>query len=186
MHLYYLQPDGAPIGCATGDGVAGPHLGPLVDVRGVGGLVIAAGSYSASQGRPYARISAPEMGPQPLPAWLLSLLRKPAPARPRTAPAVRVLPTGDRAERAATAALQSAAAKVVDAPEGERNRALFSAARWLGEISASAPAVLTETAVVEQLLTAALSSGQAESEARRTIRSGWDRGTQAGTGAGAA
>lgn len=190
MHLYFLQPaEGLLIGCATGDGPGAPHLGPLVDVRGVGGLVIAAGSHSAAQGKPYTRVSPADLRPQPLPAWLLELLRPtaaPAPVR-RPAP-VRVLPTGDRAERAAAAALNSAAERVSTAAPGERNGKLYGAARWLGELHETAPAVLDETTVREQLLAAALAAGLqgGEREALRTIKSGWERGVRDGSGAGAA
>ncbi|WP_431776988.1 bifunctional DNA primase/polymerase [Streptomyces cucumeris] len=188
MHLYFAQPEDGPlIGCATGDGDTAPHLGPLVDVRGVGGYVIAAGSYSSAQGRMYERVSAPELLPQPLPGWLLDLLRRPAPAAPPRPAPVRLMPSGDRAERAAAAALASSVDKVADAPEGERNRRLFAAARWLGELHVTAPAVLDETTVREQLLAAALRCGLdgGERVALRTIRSGWERGLS-GTGQGAA
>lgn len=188
VHLYFRQPEEGPlIGCATGAGPTAPHLGPLIDVRGVGGLVIAAGSYSAAQGLPYRRASAPEVVPQPLPGWLLERLRPAAaPAAPAPRPAaVRVLPTASRAERYAAAALTGAAEDVAGAQEGERNRRLFAAARRLGELQATAPAVLDETTVREQLLAAALASGQPEREALRTIRSGWERGLS-GRGAGAA
>jgi hypothetical protein len=188
VHLYFRQPEDGPlIGCATGAGPTAPHLGPLIDVRGVGGLVIAAGSYSAAQGLPYRRASAPDVVPQPLPGWLLERLRPaaaPAAHAPRSA-AVRALSTASRAERYAVAALNGAAEDVAGAPEGERNRRLFAAARRLGELSETAPAVLDETTVREQLLTAALRSGQSEREALRTIRSGWERGLP-GRGAGAA
>jgi hypothetical protein len=188
MHLYFLQPEDGPlIGCATGDGPTAPHIGPLVDVRGVGGYVIAAGSYSSAQGRMYERVSAPELLPQPLPGWLLDLLRRPAPAAPPRPPAPVRLLGGNRAERAAAAALTSSVDKVADAPEGERNRRLFAAARWLGELHATAPAVLDETTVREQLLAAALRCGLdgGERVALRTIRSGWERGLS-GAGQGAA
>ncbi|MFF4846301.1 bifunctional DNA primase/polymerase [Streptomyces collinus] len=192
LHLYFRQPEDGPlIGCATGTGgnverPRPPHLGPLVDVRGLGGYVIAAGSYSPAQGRAYERVSAPDMLPQPLPEWLLELLRPaaaPAPA-PRPAP-VRVLPTASRADRYAAAALNGATEDVAGAPEGERNRKLFAAARRLGELHETAPGVLDETTVREELLAAALRSGQSEREALRTIRSGWERGLS-GRGAGAA
>lgn len=188
LHLYYCQPpDGPLIGCATGDGPTPPHLGPLIDVRGVGGYVIAAGSYAAVQGRPYERVSDPSLLPQPLPAWLLELLRPAAPPAPPPAPtAVRSLPSGSsRAERYAAAALQGAADDVADSPEGERNRRLFAAARRLGELHRTAPTVLEETAVRDQLLAAAQRAGLRESEALRTIRSGWERG-MAGAGLGGA
>lgn len=191
VHLYFLQPEDGPlIGCATGDGDSAPHLGPLVDVRGVGGYVIAAGSYSAVQGRMYERVSAPELLPQPLPGWLLDLLRPAAPPGPDPVPApapVRLLPTATKAERYAAAALQGAAEDVASAHDGERNRMLFARARRLGELSGTAPQILTEMAVREQLLAAALRCGLdgGERVALRTIRSGWERGLS-GTGQGAA
>lgn len=190
MHLYFQQPaDGPLIGCATGEGPTAPHIGPLVDVRGVGGYVIAAGSYSTAQGRAYERVSAPGVRPQPLPGWLLELLRPSAPAAapPRPAPVCLYAPghRATREERAAAGALEHSVGRVESAAEGERNRQLFASARWLGELHETAPNVLDETTVREQLLAAALRSGQSEREALRTIRSGWERGT-AGHGAGAA
>lgn len=188
VHLYFRQPEDGPlIGCATGDGSTPPHIGPMVDVRGIGGYVIAAGSYSKAQGRVYERVSAPGVRPQPLPGWLLELLRPAAaPAAPPRPPSpVRTLPTASREERAAAGALEHSVRRIEDAKEGERNRQLFSAARWLGELHDTAPDVLDETTVREQLLAAALRSGQTEREALRTIRSGWERGLS-GTGAGAA
>jgi hypothetical protein len=188
MHLYYQQPDGEPIGCATGDGPGGPHLGPLVDVRGVGGYVIAAGSYSATQGRAYTRTSSPEIGPQPVPEWLLTLLRRPAPTRTRSAVApVRELPAGTRAERYATAALNGAAEDVANAPAGERNNKLFAAARHLGELSLTASTILIESDVTDRLVSAAVAAGLSERTAAATVQSGWARGTTGtGRGAGAA
>jgi hypothetical protein len=188
MHLYFQQPDGDPIGCATGDGPAGPHLGPLVDVRGVGGYVIAAGSYSAAQGRAYTRVSPAALGPQPLPEWLLTLLRRPAPEQPRPAATpVRHVTVGTRAERYAAAALKGAAEDVAGAVESTRNNVLFLAARHLGELADTAPRVLVESDVLHQLVSAAIAAGLDERSATKTVRSGWTRGiTGAGHGAGAA
>lgn len=188
LHLYYLQPEEGPlIGCAKGEGSRPPHLGPLVDVRGLGGVAIAAGSYSPAQGRAYERVSPPELLPQPLPRWLLELLRPAAPPGPPPAPAVvRSLPSGSsRAERYAAAALRGEAEEVAAEPEGGRNQRLFRAARKLGELSATAPAVLDERTVEELLLAAALRCGLGERAALATIRSGWGHGT-AGAGLGGA
>ena len=190
MHLHFQQPaDGPLIGCATGEGPSAPHIGPMVDVRGIGGYVIAPGSYSTAQGRAYERVSPPGLGPQPLPGWLLELLRPSAPAAapPRPAPVCLYAPgrRATREERAAAGALEHSVGRVESAAEGERNRQLFASARWLGELHESAPHVLDETTVREQLLAAALRSGQSEREALRTIHSGWQRGL-AGHGAGAA
>ena len=98
---------------------------------------------------------------------------------------MRILPTASQSERAAAGALEHSVRRVEGAAEGERNRRLFSAARWLGELHDTAPDVLDETTVREQLLAAALCSGQREREALSTIRSGWERGLS-GAGAGAA
>lgn len=180
VHLYYWQPaDGPLIGCATGDGRTAPHLGPLIDVRGIGGYVIAAGSYSAAQGVAYRKTADSLDQPQPLPGWLLELLRPAAaPAAAPRAARVHVLPTGDRAERYATAALNGELEGVATAPDGERNRRLYAAARRLAELSATAPAVLGESTAQGELLAAALSAGIGEQEALRTIRSGWDTGSR--------
>jgi hypothetical protein len=195
LHLYYRQPeDGPVIGCATGDGghpeqPRPPHLGPMVDVRGMGGYVIAAGSYSTAQGRPYERVSAPDMLPQPLPGWLLELLRPAAApaAPPRPAP-VRALPTGSRAERYAAAALRGAAEELAALREGDDRRdRTFAAAARLAELSATAPHVLTREAVREQLLAAALACGikGGERQAEKCIRNGWERGLRSSMGGAA-
>ncbi|MFD9405283.1 bifunctional DNA primase/polymerase, partial [Streptomyces sp. NPDC060011] len=183
LHLYFQQPaDGPLIGCATGEGPTPPHIGPMVDVRGVGGYVIAAGSYSTAQGRVYERASAPEVRPQPLPGWLLELLRPSAPpaAPPRPpAPVCLYAPGGrpaSRAERYAAAALDGAADDIAQAVEGERNRRLFAAARKLGELHEIAPEVLSEAAVRAQLLSAALAVGLRERASLASIESGWTKG----------
>jgi hypothetical protein len=190
MHMYFRQPEGALIGCATGDGPTAPHLGPLVDVRGVGGYVIAAGSYSAAQGATYERITPAALGPQPLPEWLLELLRPDAPpaSPPRPLAPVRALaPGSSRADLYADKALAGETAGVASAAEGTRNGRLFAGARRLGELHATAPVVLEETKVREQLLGAALAAGLrgGEREALRTIQSGWERGVRDGAGRGA-
>ncbi|MFD6872682.1 bifunctional DNA primase/polymerase, partial [Streptomyces koyangensis] len=189
VHLYYCQPEDGPlIGCATGAGTTAPHLGPLIDVRGIGGYVIAAGSYSAAQQIAYRRISDAGLMPQPLPDWLRTRMQPaPAPAAPRPVPRVHQLASGTRAERYAEAAFDGEVEKVAGAPEGTRNAALFAAARRLGELSPTAPGILAESEVQEQLLAAALAAGLrgGEREARATIRSGWHTGCR-DAGAGAA
>jgi hypothetical protein len=186
LHLVYLQPTDEPIGCRTGTGrkdrAAPPapgHIGPLVDVRGVGGYVIAAGSRSTAQGRPYERISPAAVGPQPLPESIRALLRRPAPAPAAPAAAhpspIRVQ---GRADRYAQAALAGAANDVRAAPPREGNAMLFARARRLGELAATAPTIITLTAVEEHLVPAATKRGGdwTDHEARATILSGWTAG----------
>lgn len=181
VHLYYWQPaDGPLIGCATGDGRTAPHLGPLIDVRGIGGYVIAAGSYSAAQGVAYRKTNDSPDQPQPLPGWLLELLRPavvvaaPRPQVPRP-----VVCGTSRADRYAAAALMGETGKVSGAAEGERNRVLYAAARRLAELAPTAPAVLSETTTQDALLGSAREAGISEQEALRTIRSGWNTGSRA-------
>jgi len=173
MHLYFLMPSGEPLGCSTG------QVGPLIDVRGVGGYVIAAGSYSTAQGKPYTRVSPPELRPQPVPAWLLDLLRPARPAPPpRPAPAPLVLAAGSsRADRYAAKALEGQADAVRAAGEGDRWRILTAATLRLAELSHTAPAVLTESTVREQLLAAAAAAGLSNREAERAFHSAWAKGT---------
>ncbi|MFD8803676.1 bifunctional DNA primase/polymerase [Streptomyces atroolivaceus] len=189
VHLYFWQPpDGPLIGCATGDKPTAPHLGPLIDVRGIGGYVIAAGSYSAAQGVAYRKVAESPAQPQPIPGWLLALLRRPAPAAAPRPSVVRQLPTGDRAERYAIAVLTGEADKVSSAHAGDRWRALTAAAVRLGELAETAPRVLTEGAVTDALLSAAASAGMTEGEHRlRTIiTSAWSKGLTGGFGGAAA
>lgn len=176
MHLYFRQPEGAPIGCATGDGTTAPHLGPLIDVRGVGGYVIAAGSYSAAQGRAYERITPAAVGPQPLPGWLLELLRPADVPRREVRPArVHQLPTGDRAERYAIAALNGETDKVSSAGEGEYWRLVTASTFRLAELHQTAPHILTEQAVTDALVSAATQAGMEERAAVRAVETAWRR-----------
>ncbi|MEV4557800.1 bifunctional DNA primase/polymerase [Kitasatospora sp. NPDC049285] len=183
VHLYFVMP-GDPIGCRTGTGRAKDpsgepapgHIGPLVDVRGVGGYVIAAGSYSAKHGRPYERISPPAVRPAPLPDALAELLRRPAAPPPAPTPPTPVQ-YGRRADRYAQSALAGAAQDVADAPAGEGNRMLFARARHLAELAHTAPRVLTLEEVQRHLVPASVGRGRtAEAEARRTVESGWTAG----------
>jgi hypothetical protein len=194
--MYFLQPEDCDlVGCATGAGAAAhapylltaPHLGPMVDVRGAGGYVIAVGCHVGD--RMYERVSPPGLAPQPIPGWLLQLLRvgevaqAPTPIR---RPVRRTVACGtSRADRYAAAALVGELGKTAEAPEGERNRQLFASARRLAELAPTAPAVLGETETQDALLGAARSAGISEREALHTIRSGWSTGSR-GTMGGAA
>lgn len=188
LHLYFLQPDGEPIGCATGDGTRAPHVGPLVDIRGVGGYAIAAGSYSTAQGQPYRRVSPPELRPQPLPEWLLAILQRPdpMPVSRTAAPPITLTPGSSRADRYAVKALEGQADAVRAAGETSRWKTLTAATFRLAELSTTAPAVLTESAVRDQLLAAAAACGLPDREAERAFNSAWAKGTSGRTLGGAA
>jgi Bifunctional DNA primase/polymerase, N-terminal len=161
-HLYYRQPAGARLGNGAG------RLGWLLDTRGHGGYVVAAGSsvdghpYTVWDGRP----------PAELPDWLAHLLTPAvaAPVRPTSAPPADRLPAYLRA------AVAGEVAHVAAATEGVRNRTLFAAAAVLGQLVAGAglPAELV-TAELEQ---AAAGIGLTPAEAAATIRSGLRAGAR--------
>jgi hypothetical protein len=116
-HLYFRQPEGAPLGNGKGNLPAG------IDIRGKGGWVVAAGTvcgqhaWRAEPNKP-ALCDAP-----PLPDWLRSTI-KPAP-KIRSTPEFQA---GD-----ADARLRGLVRAVASAPEGERNHILFWAACRAGE-----------------------------------------------------
>ncbi|MFI0012964.1 bifunctional DNA primase/polymerase [Streptomyces globisporus] len=192
VHLYFWQPEDGPlIGCATGDTGHAPALGPLIDVRGIGGYVIAAGSYSSAQGVAYRKVVESPGRPQPLPGWLLDLMRPAQTDVPRqeVRPVVQQMPSGSRAERYAAAALKGAADDLAALGEGDDRRdRTFAAAARLAELSDTAPHILTEAAVREQLLAAALACGikGGERQATKCITNGWQRGLRGGAMGGAA
>jgi hypothetical protein len=160
-HLYFTRPAGARLGNTAG------ALGWLVDTRGVGGYVVAAGSTVA--GRPYT--VADDRPPAPLPDWLLARLTTPS------APPVPPARAGvERVSAYLRAAVAGEVARVAGAAEGTRNRTLFTAAAVLGQLVAGAdlPAELV-TAELEQVATGV---GLRPAEATATIRSGLRAGAQ--------
>lgn len=121
-HFYYQQPD-PPIGSNAG------RLGWAIDVRGVGGSIIAAGSRR--DGRAYVFAGNPD--PAPLPAWIARLLA-PKPRPPRTGAAPDF--SGANGSRYLVAALRGEIDAVLKAAPGTRNDTLNRAAFNLGQVAA--------------------------------------------------
>lgn len=184
LHLYFRQPrDRAPealLRNTTG------RLGPLLDTRGAGGYVVAAGSRT-----PHGTYrTGHDIPPAPLPAWLLHLLddprgrvdvpsprnTPPQPSGPGRTPALprRAAPSGDRRDAYLRAAVAGEARLVAAAPVGTRNRTLFGAALTLGRLVAAGE--LTEQRVRERLEHACAAhlgaDGFTAGEAAATITSG--------------
>ena len=169
LHLYYAAPRSPEIRNTAG------KIGPLIDVRGGGGYVLAAGSVLDERaypgnpeccelvagGRPYEL--ADDRDPAPLPAWLAALAADiEPPARP-----------GSRksAHAASGARLQGLVDTVRAGQEGDRNGPLYWAARRAAEMIAAGEA--DRDAAEELLVAAALEAGLrgGEREARRTFAS---------------
>jgi hypothetical protein len=150
-------------------------LAPSVDTRAWGGQVVA--PPSMVDGAAYRVIRDAPVAP--LPDWIAEALRpmppKPVPARTvaLTAPAA-----GSRADRYVQAAIDRETQHVREAPEGERNHALFCAALALGQLVAGG--ALTKDRAKADLLTAArvhVGVKQfTEAEAVKTIASGLRKG----------
>jgi hypothetical protein len=126
-HLYFTAPAGA--GLRNTEGERGRGLGWHIDTRGGGGYVVAPGSVV--DGRRYEVTD--DRDPTPLPTWLVERLR-PAPLPPPAQP-VR-LAGSDRRSRYLDAVLRAEAARVQDAPKGQRNATLYVAAVALGQLVA--------------------------------------------------
>jgi len=160
-HLYFHAAEGVELRNTAG------ALGWLIDTRAHGGYVVAAGSVIG--GREYVTVH--DVEPAPLPAWLVDALA-PAPLPPQQ-PVTVELGSGRRA-----AYLNAALSRNLDAihaaPEGQRNRALYGAAVALGQLIAGGS--LSEDEMTAALTQAALAAGQTETEAARTIRSGYRAG----------
>ncbi|MEV5264132.1 bifunctional DNA primase/polymerase [Streptomyces werraensis] len=161
-HLYFAAPEGEPLRNTAGDSARG--LGWKVDTRAVGGLVVGAGSTFA--GEPYT--VAHNAPVTPLPGWLAELLR-PAPLPPQR-PVTVPLTARDRRGKFLNAAVNGELARVTGSGEHQHNNALYIASVALGQLVAGGE--LDAYEVTEKLVEAALSVGQGEHEARRTIASG--------------
>ncbi|MEU1045603.1 bifunctional DNA primase/polymerase [Streptomyces sp. NPDC005897] len=158
LHLYFAAPDGEELRNTQG------KLGWKVDTRAAGGYVVGAGSvvpagpYDTTHDAPAA----------PLPGWLAGLLR-PAPLPPQR-PVTVPLSTRDRRGKFLNAALNDELARVTGSGDHQHNQALYIASVALGQLVAGGE--LDAHEVTETLTEAALSVGQGEREARRTIASG--------------
>ncbi len=160
-HLYFQAPAGQPLRNTSG------KLGWLIDTRAHGGYVVAAGS--ATPNGPYRTVN--DVPPAPLPEWLHTALI-PAPLPPQK-PVTVDLGTGRRGAYL-QAAIDRSVAAVHDAPAGQRNRVLYGAAVALGQLIAGN--ALTAEQVTPVLVHAAVTVGLTETEANRTIRSGYRAG----------
>jgi hypothetical protein len=156
LHLFFRNPE--RLTNARGNLPAG------IDVRGVGGFVVAPGSTWVSPDvTAYAWRTHPKHPSlvneypdvPPLPDWLLRVIRPPQRASRRSAPV-----------SSGNGGLRALCVRVLNAREGERNNILFWAACRAHEEGGADFAQ-------DMLLEAARRAGLSETEARRTINSGF-------------
>lgn len=162
-HWYFTAPDACRIKSSAG------RLGWLVDVRAVGGYVVAAGSVV--RGRRYRSNDHDDIAP--LPVWIAELLQDPAAAWADLGPVLDIV--GRRSQYAA-AALRGEVDRVLGAGRGSRNASLNKAAFALGQLVAAGllPDGLARSALAE----ASAAVGLSAEEADRTIRSGLTAGAR--------
>jgi hypothetical protein len=141
-HLFFKQPEGEALGNGRGE------LPDGIDVRGVGGFVIAPGAESdgkrwqSANGRP-SLADAFKTGTIPeLPQWLADIIRQ---NRQPNGNGIDEYPrnfaktgtsSSSRGQAYATAALQSAAAELSATPNGKRNETLNAVAFRMGKLIA--------------------------------------------------
>ena len=161
-HLYFTAPgDGTQLRNTAG------RLAPLVDTRGHGGYVVAAGSTIG--GRRYAAHERPVID---LPPWLRDALRPPEP--PPAREATDVVAGVRQHSRYAAAALHAEVDRVQLARPGTRNHALNTAAFSLSRLISNG--LLTKDDTTAALHAAATNAGLSDPEITRTIRSGLGAG----------
>lgn len=158
-HDYYWAPADSGLGNSLGQ-LRGKFDG---DVRSGNGYVIGPGSVHAT-GVMY-ELADPEQPPVPLPGWLLAALQPPAGT---TAPRPRAR---DRQNHGR--ALEGLIRTVLTARQGNRNAALYWAARRACEHAQKGTVDLR--AIAGALVDAATHTGLTEAEARTTITSAYRR-----------
>ena len=161
-HLYFLPPADRVIRNSAS------RVGPMIDVRGRGGLIVGAGSVRG--GRRYEVLD--DRDPVPLPAWLAALADPPRPCSSPRASACCSSPA--HPDRYAAAALRGEVDRVLDAPRGRRNHQLNASAFSLGRLVGGG--VLERAKVTSALLAAAEANGLAAEDGTdscmRTVTSG--------------
>lgn len=166
-HLYFHAPQTPELRNTTG------ALGWLVDTRAAGGYVLAAGSVIA--GAVYTVVD--DTDPVPLPDWLAVRLPEHGQQQPEAGTVdVPAMGSGYLA-----AAISGETQRVANAPQGQRNHALYIAAVALGQLGAGG-ALETEnvraallTAAREHITNRAYSTRQAEATITSGIRAGAKR-----------
>jgi len=184
-HYFFRLPDGVNHGNGRG---SLPPKGELpVDIRGIGGYVIAAGTerpyhgrYEPHDGDPFSWLDAPE-----IPAWLLTVLKgerehqdEPQAKLPAIVPSTPVTIENERVRAWAEEAFEQEITAVATCGKGGRNNQLNASAFALGTLVGGC--FLDESRVRSALEQAARDCGvwkdDGPSQCRKTINSGITKG----------
>ncbi|MDJ0461583.1 bifunctional DNA primase/polymerase [Streptomyces sp. H27-C3] len=160
-HDYYWAPAEAKLGNRLG-ALKGKFDG---DVRAGNAYVIGPGSVHQT-GVVYT-LEDPDVPPAAAPDWLLDALQaRPAP----TAPATNIVIPADRHDLYTRKVVQAECDSITEAPEGDQNNTINTAAFNLGTLVGAG--ALSENEAREDLLTAARAGNHPEGRALATITSG--------------
>lgn len=159
-HLLFTDPGGL--------GNTASKIAPKVDTRGGGGYIVAAPSIHPNGGR-YAWVAKAQ--PQPVPGWLIRLVRIPPKDRPARTVTANGNPDGYVAR-----ACEAEAEMVATAVEGTRNDILNRAGWNLGQLVGAQ--VLDRGHAHQLLAGAARSCGLTEREIAQTLGRALDDGAQ--------
>lgn len=153
LHLYFRAPRSTPVRNSAG------KVGPMIDVRGIGGYVVIQAELEKGRYQP----SGSPADIRPMPTWLTNLATTPKPAERRPGmPASAPRPvTRTEASRRVSGLLRT----VANAAEGQRNSTLNWAAFQLAKDDLLGP----EQA--QALARAAMTAGLSEAEAVTTVMS---------------
>jgi putative DNA primase/helicase len=148
-------------------------LAPLIDVRGDGGYVIAAGS-TLPDGRRYERLEGSGSKLPTAPRWLTDAITARTHSRP--AATATQAPADPQGTRYGLTGLDAELGRLATAAVGERNDQLCRSAFSAGQLAAGGQ--LDPVYAARRLFDVATRIGLNESEAHSTIRSGMTAGAQ--------
>ncbi|MFB7289010.1 bifunctional DNA primase/polymerase [Actinacidiphila glaucinigra] len=157
LHFYFAWPGFNPKNSAG-------KLGAGLDVRADGGQVVAPPSVSVKG----AYSLRDDAEPAPAPAWLVNMLRPPAPREP--SPTGTFIVDSDRMDAYTRKALQAECDAIVNALDGMQNDTINRAAFNVGTLVGAG--ALSESEAREALLSAARAGNHPEARALPTIESG--------------
>jgi len=171
-HIFFKWPEGLNIRNSAS------KLGPGIDVRGEGGMVLAPPTIKPGTDQAYRWRNPPGLFHlAACPAWLLDkIYATQAPLSERAAPAAPMQIAAGGTTAWADKALQDELARLLAAPEGQRNGTLNGCAFNLGQIVAGGG--LTEATVKTRLSAAAAGIGLEPGETAATIESGFRAGAE--------